>query len=102
MPTRSPRRAAMAALLGGASLLGQPALAQTPAADTDAVQESEIIVTGSRLIRSDLTAPSPTTVIGEQDLQLSGNATIEGTLNEYPQLAAGNCRTSTAAAARAF
>ncbi|WP_447756142.1 TonB-dependent receptor domain-containing protein [Sphingopyxis fribergensis] len=85
-----PRRAAMAALLGGASLLGQPALAQAPAADTDAVQESEIIVTGSRLIRSDLTAPSPTTVIGEQDLQLSGNATIEGTLNEYPQLAAGN------------
>jgi len=49
-----------------------------------------IIITGSRLIRTDLSAPSPTTIIGETDIRLSGNVTLEGTLNEFPQLASGN------------
>lgn len=72
-----------------------PALAQEASpADAEAAEApsdgaNDIIVTGSRLRRTDLTAPSPTTVIGESDIKMSGNATIEGTLNEFPQLAAG-------------
>src|SRR5690606_19762959 len=81
-------RAALAAVLfSGVSLVGYPAFAQQ--ADSSANAE-EIVVTGSRLLRTDLSAPSPTTIIGAEDLQLSGNVTLEGTLNEYPQLAAGN------------
>jgi iron complex outermembrane recepter protein len=54
-------------------------------------QEMEqVVVTGTRLVRSDLSAPSPTTVINEDAVQLSGDATVESVLNELPQLSAGN------------
>ncbi|EMD82550.1 TonB-dependent receptor plug domain-containing protein [Pacificimonas flava] len=59
--------------------------ASPPAAMSDV-----IVVTGSRLTRTDLDAPSPITTVGEQALDLSGNFTIENTLNEFPQLAGGN------------
>jgi iron complex outermembrane recepter protein len=73
-----------------------PALAQdvpAPAGQSgeDTVDDDDVItVTGSRLARTDLTAPSPITVVGEQDVKLSGNATIENTLLEFPQLASSN------------
>jgi outer membrane receptor protein involved in Fe transport len=50
----------------------------------------DIVVTGSRLIRNDLSAPSPVTVVGEQAIKLSGNVTLEKTLNQFPQLGQGN------------
>ena len=60
-----------------------PALAQQQGAD-DTIEE--IVVTGSRLRRDDLTAPSPTVIVSEEDIRLSGRATLEGLLNEFPQL----------------
>lgn len=57
------------------------------------VSEEAIVVTGSRLTRPDLTSPSPLTVIGESEFKLTGNVTIEKTLNEFPQLASGNTST---------
>jgi iron complex outermembrane recepter protein len=57
---------------------------------TDVTSSNEVVVTGSRLIRNDLSAPSPVTVVGEQNIRLSGNATIERTLNQFPQLGQGN------------
>ncbi len=82
------RRGIATALLIGTMLVPvQVASAQDAPAET-AVHE-DIIVTGSRLVRTDLAAPSPTTVVGGADLQLSGSVTIENTLNEFPQLAAG-------------
>ena len=53
-------------------------------------QLEEIIVTGSRLVRRDLDAPSPVVVIGQQDIASAGNVTLEETLNELPQLASDN------------
>ena len=50
----------------------------------------EIVVTGSRLVRHDLTAPSPTTIVGAEEIKLSGNVNIEKTLNQFPQLGQGN------------
>jgi len=47
------------------------------------------VVTGSRIKRSDLAAVSPVAVIDAEELRASGNVTIENTLNELPQLAAG-------------
>jgi iron complex outermembrane receptor protein len=51
---------------------------------------AEVVVTGSRLVRSDLSAPSPTTVINQDAVQLSGDTTVETVINELPQLSAGN------------
>lgn len=46
----------------------------------------EIIVTGSRLIRRDFTAPSPITTINREALEYSSQATLEGVLNQMPQV----------------
>lgn len=62
----------------------------TGTAPQAAAEETAIVVTGSRLVRTDLAAPSPLTVIGENDIKLSGSVTIENTINEFPQLASGN------------
>lgn len=75
-------------ILAGA-LLGLSAQANAQADQAP----GDIIVTGSRLVRTDLTAPSPTTIVGSEDIKLSGNVTLEKTLNEMPQLASGNTST---------
>ena len=82
-----------AAPLAGAQSPPLAAAQQTPQpqASPPARQEmDEVVITGSRLVRSDLTAPSPTVVINEDAIQLSGDATVENVLNELPQLSAGN------------
>ena len=61
----------------------------------DAIEE--IVVTGSRLVRSDLSAPSPVSVLSAANIRSSGNVTIEETLNELPQLAADNTSSANAA-----
>lgn len=61
-----------------------PAFAQTE----EAIEE--VVVTGSRLIRRDLNAASPVTVISDAQIRDAGNVTIEETLNEMPQLASDN------------
>ena len=84
-----------AALLGAAfaaSAAAQEAQQSQPAQPSSGEPATldTLTVTGSRLIRQDLNAPSPTTVVTREDIQMSGSATIENTLNEFPQLAAGN------------
>ena len=97
-PPAAFRRALLATTLLCAPIGLTPAMAQTSTTDTLAQETEptkvtggdEIVVTGSRLIRPDLSAPSPVTVVGEQTLKLSGNVTIEKTLNQFPQLGQGN------------
>src|SRR5262245_22942890 len=48
-----------------------------------------VVVTGSRIKRTDLTAVSPVAVVGSEEVRDSGNVTVENTLNELPQIAAG-------------
>ena len=87
------RRILLATSLLSTILLPGAAAAQVAADETAAEAPTEIIVTGSRLQRTDLTAPSPITVVGQEDVQLSGNLTLEKTMNEFPQLASGNTST---------
>jgi len=75
---------ATACFLG--TLCGMPA-AMAQQADE---RIEEITVTGSRLIRRDLDAPSPVVVVSEAAIRSAGNVTIEETLNELPQLASDN------------
>ncbi|NLW95259.1 MAG: TonB-dependent receptor [Xanthomonadaceae bacterium] len=82
------------AMLGGA-FAAAPAVAQEQGEDASAsaqtaVSLDTVTVTGSRLMRKDLSAPSPTTVVSREEIAHSGSATIETVLNEFPQLAAGN------------
>ncbi len=54
--------------------------------DDGAAEVEEIIVTGSRLVRRDFTAPSPITSIERNEILGSGQATLEETLNRLPQV----------------
>lgn len=69
-----------------------PAVAQEAA--PSATGEEAIVVTGSRIARPDLTATSPINVVSSEAIKLSGNGTIEQTLNELPQLKAQGGATS--------
>ncbi|HBK45890.1 MAG TPA: TonB-dependent receptor [Xanthomonadaceae bacterium] len=93
VPTRRlrPLAAGVAVALLAAGFGTPQALAQEATAEgAQATTLDSVTVTGSRLLRSDLNAPSPTTVVTAEDIRMSGSATIENVLNEFPQLAAGN------------
>lgn len=78
--------AAAAVLLGIA--VSAPETAHAQGNDEDAVEE--IVVTGSRLVRRDLDAPSPVVIMTDAAIRNAGNPTVEETLNEMPQLASDN------------
>lgn len=73
-------------ILAGAAAIAAASAPTTAASANDA--DDTIVVTGSRLQRSDLSAPSPTTVVGASDIAASGDVTLDKLLMEYPQLAA--------------
>lgn len=80
------RRAALlgsAATLVASFALGAGAYAQD-AADEESIEE--VVVTGSRIIRRDIDAPSPVTVIGAVDIRDSGETDISKLLREIPSL----------------
>ena len=80
--------------IGSSLLKGMATLAVVAAPQCVIAQEqqtlAEVVVTGSRLVRSDLSAPSPTTIVNQDVVQLSGDTTVEAVINELPQLSAGN------------
>jgi len=51
-----------------------------------ASQLEEIVVTGSRIARPDLSAPSPVNIVGSEEFQLQGTVNVEDVLNDMPQL----------------
>ncbi|MBR9826937.1 MAG: TonB-dependent receptor [Alphaproteobacteria bacterium] len=68
-------------LLAGVGAIAAPAVAQ----DTQADQET-ITVTGSRIQRPDMVAPSPVTSVDETILEINNTINIEDSLNDLPQL----------------
>ncbi|MES1198668.1 MAG: TonB-dependent receptor [Pseudomonadota bacterium] len=77
-------------VLSGIALCAAPAHAQAAQAQaTDSASSSEVItVTGSRLSQRGFDAPSPVTVIGQEDVQLSGTTNLETLLSSAPQFVA--------------
>lgn len=69
------------------------------AADADV---SEIVVTGSRIVRQDFVAISPVTTVGAENIQATGTLTVDTLLNELPQIVPGNTRTSNNAGGEDF
>ena len=64
------------------------------ASDQQSAQMEEIVVTGSRIVRRDAYAPSPITTIDREALSYSGQATLEESLNQLPQVTPDVGRTS--------
>jgi len=73
-----------------ASMFAAMAIATPASSWAQDAELEEIVVTGSRLVRRDLDAPSPVVVLTEDTIRNAGNVTIEETLNEMPQLASDN------------
>ncbi|MFT3977987.1 MAG: TonB-dependent receptor [Sphingomonas bacterium] len=78
------RRALLATTLLASPFAPHAAFAQEQA------EQQDIVVTGSRLIRNDLTAPSPVAVLSDENVKLAGNVSLDKTLNQMPQLGQGN------------
>jgi outer membrane receptor protein involved in Fe transport len=77
----TPRLSALATTISGvlgSNLLIAPAEAQEPALE-------EITVTGSRIVRRDLDAPSPIMTVDTARLEQSSTLSIESVLNQMPQ-----------------
>lgn len=68
----------------GVALTLETADAQSNESADDVIEE--IIVTGSRLVRRDFTAPSPITTIDRQAILSTGQPTLEEALNSLPQV----------------
>jgi outer membrane receptor protein involved in Fe transport len=85
---------ALAAVMS-AALAAAPAPAQEVEEEIgarDAVEE--VIVTGSRIKRRDFNSPSPITTIDREAIAASSEATLEGLLNDMPQVTPNFDRTS--------
>lgn len=78
-----------------------PAEDAAVSADGSEVTNS-IIVTGSRIARPDLESASPVTVVGAEQIALTGTQTIETLLNDLPQVIPGNTRVSNNAGGENF
>lgn len=61
--------------------------APTLAVAQDAAEVEAIVVTGSRIVRDGFNAPTPTTVIGIEEIQKSAPVNIADYVNTLPQLA---------------
>ena len=68
-------------LVVGVSLLG-PTESRAQAEEIE-----EIVITGTRLRRTDLESPSPIVALSEDDIRSFGPVTIDDVMNEMPQLA---------------
>lgn len=89
------RRAVRLVCASSAAATLVPLFASLPsvghAAEQSETQESlaEIVVTGSRIARPELEAPTPVTVLGEEAIQLGGIVNTADLVNELPGVAPG-------------
>jgi iron complex outermembrane receptor protein len=75
--------------LSAALVIPGGALAQT-SDDDGATELEEVVVTGSRIKRSDTSSISPITVLSDEDLAVSGNLTLENFIQDMPAVNGGD------------
>ena len=63
-----------------------PAAVDTAPATATDEDGQPIVVTGSRIARAGFSAPTPTTVVGTDEIKQSGAVNLQQALNELPQL----------------
>ena len=79
---RAVRRALLSALAGSAPLAAHAQDASDPVME----DIGTIVVTGSRIVRPDLEASSPVTVVTAEMLKMAGTSNVEEFLRDLPQL----------------
>src|SRR5688572_9419384 len=77
------------------------ALGQTPPPAEEAAEIGEIVVTGSRIARSDFSSASPIVTYGQDALSQAGTVNIENALNQLPQFVQGQTSSTVGAVALA-
>lgn len=86
-------RSGVAPVVLGLALISAPAMAQNAdaSAQTSADEElgDSIVVTGSRIQRTDLASTSPTAVVKSEEFTLSGTVNVEQVINTLPQVVPG-------------
>jgi outer membrane receptor protein involved in Fe transport len=93
--------ASISMLALGAGLNALPAMAQDAAAAADApaaapADETIVVVTGSRLSNRGFKAPTPVTVLDQQELKLSGTQNVDVMLSDTPQFTGSQLNSPTA------
>lgn len=83
-----------------ASVCGALTMPPVGAAEQDARLE-EVVVTGSRIVRRDFSAPSPVVTLDADAFRLSGTTNVEDLLNTLPQVVPDESRTSNATSSSA-
>lgn len=87
MRTNKLMRASLLASAASACVItATPALAQN---------DDAIIVTGSRIARTEIDAPIPVAVVNAESIKSSGASNVQDILNELPQVGIGSSRTNT-------
>lgn len=83
-------RAGVAPVVLGLAMMATPAMAQTSEeATADADTGEAIVVTGSRIQRTDLASTSPTAVVKAEEFTLTGSVNVESVINTLPQVVPG-------------
>jgi outer membrane receptor protein involved in Fe transport len=77
--------AAVAAAIAGSALPQHAMAAEDDKAAAEETQVSEVVVTGSRIVRRDLSAPSPIMTVGKDQFANSAQTGAEAVLNRMPQ-----------------
>jgi iron complex outermembrane receptor protein len=106
MAYRFKARLLTSTLLLGVATLAAPALAQTgpvesvdqtdqSAADTAGEDEGDIVVTGSRIPRPEVSASVPVAVLSDEGIQATGAANLQDALAELPSVGQNISRSST-------
>jgi outer membrane receptor protein involved in Fe transport len=93
--TRFNKASLMAGTIMAGAVFAVPAYAQDTATDvaTTAAEQVEeqqaILVTGSRITRTDLSSTSPVAVVSPEEFRLTGAVNVEQVLNTLPQILPG-------------
>lgn len=86
-------RAGVAPVVLGLAMLSTPAVAQNSDAPVQSSADEEtgesIVVTGSRIQRTDLASTSPVAVVKAEEFTLSGSVNVESVINTLPQVVPG-------------
>jgi outer membrane receptor protein involved in Fe transport len=86
-PAARLRALLLASLLGPGLASAQERGTAVPVAEQSAEEPEEIVVTGSRIVRAELTATSPIAVVNEDIIRLTNPINIEDLLRRSPQFA---------------
>ncbi len=88
--TNAPFKRKVIAVAVASAVMGSSA----PVYAQDSSSLQEVVVTGSRIKRTDLSSPSPVAVVGAEQIEATGTVNMEQLLNELPQVIPGFTNTS--------